>query len=477
MSKTCFISTAIPYVNSQPHVGFAMELVHADALARSRRLAGEEVFFVNGTDENGLKNVQAAASAGEPVAQFVARHAQEFQELGRELEISSDYFIRTSADPLHWQGAEKLWQATSHDIYKKAYRGLYCVGCEEFKTEAELVNGRCVEHPDRELEVVEEENYFFRLSQYEQQLKELISSDQLRIHPSSRKNEMLAFIERGLEDFSISRSRARAGEWGISVPGDNSQVMYVWYDALSNYINALGYADDSEQFKKFWQRGNERLHVIGKGITRFHALYWPALLLSAGLALPTTLVVHGYVTSGGQKMSKSLGNVINPFDLIKEYGAEAVRYYLLRHVHPSEDSDITLEKFKEAYNANLANGLGNLVSRVMKLAQTYLPVDTEKKSFSLLRPYDLYLENFEINKALDAVWQEISDIDLFIQQTEPFKKIKTDPKLGTELILVAISRLYKIGYWLEPFMPKTSAKIMQLIKDHEMPDEPLFARK
>ena len=306
------------------------------------------------------------------------------------------------------------------DIYKKKYKGLYCVGCEEFKIEKELIDGKCSEHPDSMPEVIEEENYFFRLSEYQKQLYDIINTDKIEIIPQSRKNETLRFIERGLEDFSISRSVERAHGWGIQVPKDDSQMQYVWFDALSNYINALGYASESDEFKKYWTNASEIIHIIGKGILRFHTIYWPAMLLSAGIRLPTKIVVHGYLTIDGTKMSKSVGNVIDPKDLVNEYGTDALRYYLARHINPFEDSDFTMWKFKEAYNANLANGIGNLTARIMKLAEMNLdkPINL-KEEFSheeVFKEFKNLFESFQINKVADLVWEYIGNLDKYIQK-------------------------------------------------------------
>ena len=370
---TRFVSTAIPYVNAKPHIGHALEYVQADAYVRALRLSGEDVFFFFFTDDNALKNVQAAEAAGRPIKEYIAENAEHFVELDRRLNVVYDDFIRTSADPRHRAGVEKLWRATNpNDLYKKSYRGLYCVGCEEFKTEKDLINGECPEHQGKRLEEVEEENYFFRLSAYQDKLLTLIEYGALSIVPESRKNEIISFIRGGLEDFSVSRTAKRAKGWGVPVPDDPNQFLYVWYDALANYITALGYASYADEYQKYWVSAEHKTHMVGKGINRFHTVYWPAMLLSAGVSLPTEVFVHGYITSGGQKMSKSSDNVIDPNDLIDRYGTDAVRYFLLRHGHPMEDFDLTDERCREWYTANLTNGLGNLVARVMKLAEEYL---------------------------------------------------------------------------------------------------------
>lgn len=476
-----FVSTAIPYVNAKPHAGHALEYVQADAYVRALRLAGEDVFFLTGTDDNALKNVQAAEAAGRPIEAYVTENAQRFVELDRRLGVAYDGFIRTSADPRHRAGVEKLWRATNpSDLYKKSYRGLYCVGCEEFKTEKDLVGGECAEHPGKRLEEVEEENYFFRLSAYQDRLRELIESDTLAIVPASRKNEILSFIRGGLEDFSVSRSASRAKGWGIPVPGDPEQYFYVWYDALANYITALGYADDDEAYKKYWVAGTQKVHMVGKGINRFHTVYWPAMLLSAGLPLPTTVFVHGYVTSGGQKMSKSLGNVVDPEELIDRYGADAVRYFLLRHGHPTEDFDLTEERCREWYTAHLTNGLGNLVARVVQMAVTYCaePVTLTDET----RPdTDVFAhaEAFEFNRALDRIWERIGHDDALITLKKPFAAVKSGDA-GTRdealsIIRKLVCELYAIALELEPFMPETSLIIREAVRANKKPEN-LFPR-
>ncbi len=487
--KTYFISTSIPYVNAAPHIGHALEFVQADILARYRRLKGDDVFFVSGTDDNALKNVQAAAEVNVPVQDFVNTNADIFKKLTKELNLSNNYFIRTSLDEKHIAGAQKIWKSFKpEDIYRKKYRGLYCLGCESFKTEKDLIDGKCPEHPNKKLEIVDEENYFFKLSNYSEKLQKIIESNEIKIFPEGRKNEVLSFVRGGLEDLSISRSNERARDWGIPVPGDPSQRQYVWVDALSNYINALGYADGDEDFKRYWEDGDNIVHVIGKGISRFHAIYWPAFLLSAGIGLPKEIFVHGYFTTGGLKISKSLGNVIDPFEIIKNYGSESLRYFFARHTHPFEDSDFTEERFKEAYNANLANGLGNLVSRVMKMATaneikfddpgSKVKLATGQEKFAeTVRDYDRGFEEFNIQKATDAIWDLISKTDALIQKNQPFKKIKTDREAGEEDIKELLARLDFIATMLIPILPQTSSKILDLVYSSKMPDNPLFLRK
>ncbi|MBU1178957.1 methionine--tRNA ligase [Patescibacteria group bacterium] len=456
-----YITTTIPYVNARPHAGHALEYAQADALARYYRLAGKDVFFLTGTDENSLKNYQAAKEGGISTKNLVDRNAEIFKDLAEKLNISFDDFIRTT-EARHIETAKKIWLAAKDKIYKKKYRGLYCVGCEMFYKESELVDGLCPDHKIKP-EIVEEENYFFKLSDYQCQLEKIIESDEMEIVPAVRKNEALSFIKLGLEDFSISRLAERGDGWGIEVPGDPGQRMYVWFDALTNYLSA----------EKYWPAD---VHCLGKGVLRFHAVYWPVMLLAAGLALPKKLFVHGYLTVGGQKMSKSLGNVVDPFDLIERYGADAVRYYLLREVSPFEDADITEEKFKEAYNANLANGLGNLVSRVMKMSEQYLDNPVDISSTKPMDDVNKPLENFEFNRAMFSMWSYMKDIDGMIQEEKPFELVKRDKKSAQKRVMYYVKELARIAKHLRPFMPDTSEKILEAIKANKMP-ESLFPRK
>ena len=369
---TVYITTTIPYVNARPHLGFALELVQADVLARHHRGTGGQVRFQSGTDDNSLKNVLAAQAAGIGVREFVDASAAAFTGLAGPLLLSVDDVIRTSSDPRHAAGVERLWRACAArgDLYRKPYEGLYCVGCEQFYTPAELDEGRCPDHgtvPD----LVSEVNWFFRLSRYAGQLRGLIADGAIRIEPAGRRNEVLALIDAGLDDFSVSRSTERARGWGIPVPGDPGQVIYVWWDALGNYLTALDYADDGENFGRWWAGASRRVQLLGKGVLRFHAVYWPAILLSAGEALPTDIVVHGYLTEHGRKISKSSGATVDPYDLVGRYGTDAVRWWLLREVPRGGDADFTVDRLVSRANDELANGFGNLVNRVVALIHRY----------------------------------------------------------------------------------------------------------
>lgn len=461
--KKLFISTSIPYVNASPHLGHALEFVQADAIARHHRIMGDEVFFLTGSDENSLKNVQRAEKEGIDVKVLVNRNTEQFVSLEKALGISYDDFIRTTEDR-HIKGAQKLWQVCEKDIYKKNYSGLYCVGCEEFYKEEELENGCCPEHKTKP-ELIEEENYFFKLSKYQDQLQKLIEKDELKIIPETRKNEVLSFIKSGLQDFCISRSSERARGWGIDVPNDPSQKIWVWFDALSNYINALGYGSaDESKFKEFWQDNKSIMHVLGKGIIRFHAVYWPAILISAGLNLPKTIFVHGYVTVDNQKMSKSIGNVIDPVELIKKYGTDGVRYFLLREIPATGDGDFTYEKFEKRYNSDLAGGLGNLFSRTLSMVEkSNLNKDFEispdestiKRVAEIKTKAD---ESFMVfNESLARIWELVSYCDKYIDNEKPWE-IKDNDKQR----LIFSNLLYSlkcISEMILPFMPLTSEKM------------------
>ncbi len=478
-NKTFYITTPIYYPNAKLHMGHAYTTVICDILARARRLQGDEVYFLTGSDENTEKVVRAAKEAGEETGEYLNNIIQNFRELFARLEITNDQFIRTSDQKKHWPGVVEIWKRMEKagDIEKRAYQGLYCVGHESFVTEKDLVDGKCPDH-NEEPQVLKEENYFFKLSKYTERIKEKIKSGELEIIPEGRKNEILALLEKGLEDVSFSRSAEKMSV-GIPVPGDPSQKIYVWGDALTNYISALGFGRDDILYQKFWPAN---VQVLGKDILRFHAAIWPGMLLSAGVPLPKKLLVHGFITSGGKKMSKSLGNVIDPNYLIEEYGAEAVRYYLTRHISPFEDGDLTLESFKEIYNANLANGLGNLVSRVMKMAQDNIEKLKEEKieilgKTEISKEFFEYLEKFEINKACDYIWKEIGEMDKFIQENQPFRIVKTEKEKGQKMISDLVVRLYSVARMLNPILPETSVKIKELIKQNKTPEKPLFARK
>jgi methionyl-tRNA synthetase len=475
MAKPLYLTTTLPYVNADPHIGFALEIVHADIVARYKRLMGGEVFFTTGTDEHGQKIFQKAQEEGKDVQEYVDHYAGQFGRLKDALGLSYDAFIRTT-DPKHVAAAQELWRrcVEAGDIYKKKYKGLYCVGDEMFLKDTDLVDGKCPNHPNMTPVEIEEENYFFKLSAYQEKLTRYLSDSRVII-PSWRREEALNFVSQGLEDFSISRETARMS-WGIPVPGDETQVMYVWFDALTNYISTLGWSSDPEgNFAKFWD-GGEVVQVAGKDQVRFQSIMWQAMLMSGGIKTTDLVVYHGFITSGGQKMSKSLGNVIEPFGLIDEYGTDAVRYFLARHVHPFDDSDVTPERIKDVYNADLANGLGNLVARIMKLAEDNLPEPVKVEFVPYPQEFTDALERFEINKAVEVIWERIKLLDQQITDTAPFKVIKTSPEEGKELIAALVRELAALDLMLEPIMPSTSKTIIEAIMANKKPAN-LFVRK
>jgi len=476
MKKNFYVTTTLPYVNAEPHIGFALEIVQADILARYRALMGDDVFFTTGTDEHGQKIAQRAEGEGKEPQAYTDEFAEKFRALKGQLGLSDNlHFVRTT-DAHHKIAAQEIWKrcAAKGDIYKKKYKGLYCVGDEMFLKEADLVNGRCPNHPTMEPQEIEEENYFFKLSNYQSAIESYLSQEGV-IVPEWRRQEALNFVKAGLEDFSISREKERLS-WGVPVPDDASQVMYVWFDALTNYISTLGWPEDTEgNFKKFWQEG-ETLQLAGKDQVRFQSVMWQAMLMSADIKATDKILYHGFITSGGQKMSKSIGNVIDPLTIVNEYGADALRYFLARHIHPFEDSDFTMERFREAYNADLANGIGNLAARVMQLAQTYLsqPVAVEFMPYS--EEFIQSLSRYELSSALDFVSGRIQALDQKINQTEPFKVVKSDPEKGKAIIRELVCELAFIDQLLEPIIPYTSKKIIEAIMANKKPEN-LFPRK
>ena len=478
MTQKFYITTAIPYVNAPPHIGHALEFVETDCVARYHRLLGEEVCLLSGGDENALKNVQAAQNSGIPIQQFVDTNSPLFADLAKALNVEFNVFQKGSDHVHHFPSSQKLWKLCekNNDIYKKSYEGLYCVGCEIFYTPEELNdNGECFEHPGKKLEIVSEENYFFRLSQYQKQLIDLITTDAIRIIPEFRKKEVLSFLKQPLQDISISRTNERAKNWGVPVPSDPTQRIYVWFDALNIYQSGIGFGWDEKTYSKWWPAD---VHVIGKGIIRFHAVYWPAFLLSAGLQLPKTIFVHGYLTVNGQKMSKSIGNVIDPFELVKKYGADPLRYYLLREIPSYDDGDFSERRFKELYNADLANGLGNTISRLAKLAETSKVVFDETKY-----PKEIYrseqknaIEDFRFDLILNNILLlDLKPIEKHIDQKAPWL-IKDKNELK-KILQREIDDLRMLAYKLQPFLPETSKKILSQFKGPTIQSQPpLFPR-
>jgi len=452
-----YITTSIAYTNAPPHIGFALESIQADVLARWHRALGKDVFFLTGTDEYGTKIVQKAKELNIDPQKFVDEISSKFKDLTKVLNLSNNDFIRTTDKKKHWPVVQDFWKRIEKngDLYKKKYKGYYCSGCEAFITEKDLKDNKCSIHRKKP-ELIEEENYFFRLSKYQDELQKKIIKDEYKIIPETRKNEILSFINQGLEDISFSRSKEKLG-WGIPVPGDDSQVIYVWADALTNYISALG-----GENSKYWPAD---IHCVGKDISKFHALIWPAMLLSLGIDLPKKLFVHGFISVDGQKMSKSLGNVIDPFELVNKYGVDAVRYYLLREIPSAEDGDFTYEKFEQRYNADLASGIGNLVARVRTMVEKVgfksgNIKDVEPKIAQTQKRYKKALAEFKFNEALRSIWELISFCDKYIEKEKPWEKKENSPQILANLLIV----LDNITELLEPFLPETSERIKKEIK-------------
>jgi len=461
MPDKFYVTTPIYYVNDKPHIGHAYTSVVADFLARFHRKRGEETFYLTGTDEHGQKNVEAAEEAGKTLEELSDENSNKFKELKEILNLSWDDFIRTSDKERHWPGVEELWRRIekSGDIYEDEYEGLYCIGCEAFLTEKELVDGLCPIHKKKP-ETLKEKNLFFRLSKYSDEIASKIESDELKVLPETRKNEILSLVKGGLKDISFSRPKEKLS-WGIPVPGNEGQTIYVWGDALSNYISAVGFGRDEEQFKKWWPAD---AHIIGKDILRFHAAIWPGMLLSAGLPLPKSVYVHGFITIEGEKMSKSLGNVIDPDELVKKYGSDAVRYYLLREIPSHEDGDFSKERFEERYRADLANGLGNFASRVTTLAQDV----KEFKNLELSKEVESEIENtrknvedavskFRVHEAVFAAWNLIHFGDGYVDEKKPWES------KDTQIIFDLVALLDNIASLVLPVVPEAAEKITNAI--------------
>lgn len=470
MNKSVYIINSIPYVNAVPHVGHALEAVQGDTLSRFYRLLKYDVFFSMGADENAIKNVEAAEKKGIPVSELVNENADKFIQLNNALKISNDDFIRTSSQK-HKEGAKKFWKLCEKDIYKKNYKGLYCVGCETFYKDGEFENNICPIH-NRKLEISEEENYFFALSKYQKQLEKLIFSDEIKIYPEFRKNEILNFIKKGLEDFSVSRPAARTKGWGVPVPDDETQTIYVWFDALINYLTILDFPDGG-LFKKFWLENVNRFHIIGKDIIKFHALYWPAMLISANFPVPQKLYVHGFITVEGKKMSKSIGNVIDPFDLIDKFGTDAVRYYFLREIPSLDDGDFSYHRMQQIYENDLANELGNSVLRITTLAEKD-NLTVEKNQEPSIDKFLPLIESFQFNNLLELIWKDVKQLNKNIDDFAPWKKTPEERK---DFLVSALQTLYSVGWQLQPFLPETAEKIMSSTTGRIKKPTPLFPKK
>lgn len=471
-----YITTTLPYVNAEPHIGFALEIIQADVLARYHRLLGKDVFFNTGTDEHGLKIYRKALEEKKDPQAYVDEYAQKFDDLKKALNLSYNNFIRTT-DKHHLAAAQEFWKRCrkNGDIYKDKQKIKYCVGCELEKTESELVNDRCPIHPDKELEVIEEENYFFRFSKYQMSLLELYQKQPHFIVPESKLKEITNFVAAGLRDFSISRLKTKL-PWGVEVPDNPDHVMYVWFDALINYISAIGWPEKMEEFNQWWPG----MQTAGKDNLRQQSAMWQAMLMSAGLPNSQRILIHGFITSQGQKMSKSLGNVIDPFTMVKRYGTDAVRYYLLAKIPTANDGDFNINHFEKTYAADLANGLGNLAQRATVLCEksnlTFpgkLPGLNEIDSV----PFNQALNNFCLNEALGQIWKQLKSLDQFIDQHRPWELIGKDSQQLASVLGYVVSEIRKLPTLLSPFLPETAEKLrQQFIKERITRGKPLFPR-
>jgi methionyl-tRNA synthetase len=466
-----YLTTAIPYVNGRAHVGHTLEYFQADTVRRYHQLLGEEVLLLSGADENALKNVQAAQKEGLEPQAYLDKYSQIWRDTYELVGVHLDVFQRGSDKEKHWPGVQKLWKLCEEagDIYKKSYEGWYCVGCESFKTETELVDGLCPIH-QKKPDLIKEENYFFKLSKYQDKLIELIESGEFKVTPDNKKAEALSFIKSGLEDFSISRSNERAQGVGVPVPGDDSQKIYVWFDALNIYMTGIGFGWDEKEWEKWWPAD---LHIIGKDINRFHTVYWPAMLLSAGIPLPKQIMIHGFVNAkGGEKFSKSLGNAPEPKEVIEKYGLEPIRYFLLSQTPINGDSDFNPDRFEEIYNADLANGLGNLAARVAKLCEKNT-VTAPDAPTSFDPDLETPLKEFKFNECLQHIWSEIQSADKKVNEEKPWE---LEGEKAKEVLLDLVQRIQHIAFNLQPFLPETSEKILNQFSGEIKSSAPLFPR-
>ena len=468
--KTFYITTTAPYVNADPHIGFALEIIQADVIARFKRLQGYDVAFGFGTDEHGLKIYQKALERKKDPLEYCDEYAKKFDDLKKMLNLSVTHFIRTT-DPKHIKAAQEFWNRCfkNGDIYKKNYRTKYCVGCELEKTDSELKDGCCLLHPNLKIEVYDEENYFFRFSKYQKKLLELYEKNQDFVIPKHRLTEIKAFVEKGLEDFSVSRLKKKM-PWGIDVPGDLDHVMYVWFDALIFYISNLGWPKNKKEFDKWWPV----IQVAGKDNLRQQTAIWQAMLMSAGLPNSTQVFIHGFITANGQKMSKSLGNVIDPIQIVKKYGIDAVRYYLLKEIPPSDDGDYSEQRMKELYNSDLANELGNLVSRLTTLAEKDHLATNPHRSGEIYGGATIKLfDNFQFNLILENVWKQIKDLNKNINDFAPWKKTTEERK---EFLTKSLNEVNRVGLKLRPFLPETAEKIIKTTNGKIKKITPLFPK-
>jgi len=460
-----YITTTTPYVNSDPHIGFALEIIQADTWARAQKLSGNEVTFNTGTDEHGAKIYEKAMEQKKDPQTYVDEYAEKFKHLKELLNLSFTNFIRTT-NPDHKKAAQEFWTrcAKNGDIYKDTYKIKYCVGCELGKTDSELEDGKCPLHPNREVDIIEEENYFFRFSKYQTQLLKLYNDHPDFVMPAHRLEEIRNFVTAGLEDFSISRIKSKM-PWGIPVPGDEDHVMYVWFDALINYISTLGWPNDQENFEKNWPG----VQVAGKDNLRQQSAMWQAMLLSADLPPSKQIFIHGFISMNGQKISKSTGNIVDPVELVNTYGIDATRYYLLREIPALDDGDFSYDRMEQLYDADLANELGNLVSRVTTMAaKDELEITIKNGSID-----EKIIEMFGFNEALEQLWNEIKVINKEINDAKPWSLEAKNRKNHLETWL---KKIHNLGLNLAPFLPETSERILKVTSGKIEKIEPLFPR-
>lgn len=457
-----YVTTSIPYVNGPPHVGHALEFLQADVLARYARQRGAPTLYSTGADEHGTKIAQSAAKAGKSPADYVNQMTEPFKALLTELNISHDRFVRTT-DKGHEQRAALIWKALEADIYKASYTGWYDVKQEEFVPESQADPARMQSDHPQAYQKLEEENYFFKLSKYTDRIRQAIETDQLKILPKTRRNETLSLLKDGLDDISVSRPKEKL-DWGIPVPGDKTQVMYVWFEALMNYITVLGYPEHQD-FKDYWPAN---VQVIGKDISRFHTAIWPAMLLGLNLPLPEMVFVHGFITMNGEKMSKSIGNVVAPAEILAKHGVDPLRYYFLRHLPSYEDGDFSWDNFEAAYNNELANELGNAVQRTAAMIQKYqggIIGDVPPGEHDIAQ-YETALAACQFDRALDEVWQQVRGLNQYIDEAKPWEIAKAgDDEHLREVLAVAASDLLQIADLLEPFLPGTAVKIRNVFHE------------
>ncbi|MDO8639402.1 MAG: methionine--tRNA ligase [bacterium] len=479
--KKFYVTTTLPYINADPHIGFALEIVQADILARYHKILGDEVIFNTGTDEHGIKVYRKAKEEGQDIQSYVDKHAANFEKLKVALNLSYTNFIRTT-DPHHVKAAQEFWKRCEKngDIYKKDYEIKYCVGCELEKTESELEDSRCSIHPNLEIEKIKEENYFFKWEKYQKPLLDYYEKHPDFVVPDFRFNEIKQFVKSGLKDFSISRLKEKM-PWGIPVPGDEKHVMYVWFDALTNYISTLGWPEDEEKLSDFWgtKENPNAIQVAGKDNLRQQSAMWQAMLISASLPNSKQIFIHGFVTSGGQKISKSLGNTVNPVDLAEKYATDALRYYLLKEISPFEDGDFSEEKLKIVYNADLANGLGNLVARVAKLCETsnfnFSEIEVTKNGVD--PEIKEFLNKYQFDEAIKVIWKHIDTSNAVIDDFKPWKLEGEELKNSLRKILSHISFVDYLVPNLEIFLPETAEKIKEQFEGPKIKSQPpLFPR-